>query len=123
RSAPILGIKIGGFSVYTDLFYNGVHNDYLQLLCETGIVGIVIFVLCNIGVFFKTITLLKSIIYNKNTFLCNLLLYSFMFQVFFLTYSITGLPRFDYEINIIYLICCGIPFGCDYYINGKGRSS
>ena len=44
---PILGFGLGNFanfyphyrSFYTDFFVNEVHNDYVQLLVETGVVG------------------------------------------------------------------------------------
>ena len=47
RSKPILGWGLGAFPVvypqfrsfYTNFFVNEAHNDYLQLLCEMGLLG------------------------------------------------------------------------------------
>ncbi len=50
RAKPVLGWGLGSFphvypqfrSFYTDFFINEAHNDYLQLLTETGLAGFVI---------------------------------------------------------------------------------
>ena len=47
RNKPVLGWGLGSFPVvypqfrsfYTNFFVNEAHNDYLQLLCETGLLG------------------------------------------------------------------------------------
>jgi O-antigen ligase len=47
RQKPVLGWGLGTFPVvypqfrsfYTNFFVNEAHNDYLQLLCETGVLG------------------------------------------------------------------------------------
>ncbi len=119
--SPVFGIGIGEFRVATGMKNSGVHNDYLQILCETGIIGFIVFMIANIGVFIMTYRTFKQIwSENNNMIFKKIVIYSFMFQVFFLTYSFTGLPRFDYEINTIYLIVCSIPIGIDsYYRSNK----
>jgi O-antigen ligase len=48
RNKPVLGWGLGSFPVvypqfrsfYTNFFVNEAHNDYLQLLCEMGLLGL-----------------------------------------------------------------------------------
>jgi O-antigen ligase len=59
---PFLGWGLGAFpevypefrSFYTSFFVNQAHNDYLQLLVETGLIG------CAIGVWFLVLTLRRA---------------------------------------------------------------
>ncbi len=56
---PVLGYGLGTFSTvypshrsfYTDLFVNHAHNDYLEMLVDTGIIGLGLFVWFIIGVY------------------------------------------------------------------------
>jgi O-antigen ligase len=56
---PILGYGLGTFSdvypayrsFYTNLFVNHAHNDYLEMLVDTGLVGLGLFVWFLVGVF------------------------------------------------------------------------
>jgi O-antigen ligase len=56
---PILGFGLGTFSdvypayktFYTNLFVNHAHNDYLEMLADTGVVGLALFVWMLVGVF------------------------------------------------------------------------
>ncbi|WP_460293250.1 O-antigen ligase family protein [Clostridium tertium] len=88
----------GQFSKSTNYFFAGVHNDYLQLLCETGVVGLGLILYSNLYILIKTINLARK---NKgNSTLFGVLIY----QVFFMLYSLTGLPHYDTETYMIYFI-------------------
>lgn len=87
----------GQFSKSTNYFFAGVHNDYLQLLCETGILGFSFIILSNIYILIKT-TIITRI--NKNPIILGILIY----QVFFMIYSLTGLPHYDVETYMVYFI-------------------
>ncbi len=106
---PILGNGIA--STYTSIDTSG-HNIYLQLLNETGIVGVCIFILAVINSFINTI---HSIFYlngknDKNMVLTNIYLFiSMYYQIFFLVYGMSGNPLFDNYIFFMYSIAIAIP--------------
>lgn len=103
-----LGLGWGSFVDRVNFQYAGVHNDYLQLLCETGIWGFLIFI------FFQLHSLNKSIVFLKNNINYKLIrsicVFSIAFQVFFILYSFTGIPHYDYEVYVVYLIATSIPW-------------
>ncbi len=109
---PIFGIGYGGFRSVTNNIYAGVHNDYIQFLCETGVVGFTVFIGLGICCLYEVLNLLRKYvkgIYQITDKEKNILLWSAIFQIFVLTYSFTGLPHFDFEINTIYLMACAVP--------------
>lgn len=106
KQKPILGWGFGSFSVFQE---TGTHNVYLQLLCETGVVGTVLFVsilLSNILVTFKAIR--KYCSFNKIVH-DRFLLFSLYTQVFYIAYAMTGNPLNDGFILIVYMIAMSIP--------------
>ncbi len=114
---PLWGIGYGSFTVnslnYTDIaIYAGVHNDYLQWLVETGVIGFIVNMLILIGIYSLSIRMFKIIAYHEKTYSFRkaLILWSIFFQTFVILYSLTGTPHFSYEVNNIYLISCGVPF-------------
>lgn len=66
RNYPIVGVGAGSFeaaypayqSFSSDLVVNHVHNDYLEALAETGVVGFLL-VLCAIGLFLRQVFFLS----------------------------------------------------------------
>lgn len=103
-----LGSGWGSFVDKVNFQYAGVHNDYLQLLCETGIWGFLIFIIFQVYSLNKSANFLKKNINNKA--IGNICRFSFAFQVFFLLYSFTGIPHYDYEVYVVYLIAASIPW-------------
>lgn len=88
----------GQFAKSTNYFFAGVHNDYLQLLCETGILGLGLILFSNIYILVKTIGIVRK--NNEDAISFGILIY----QVFFLIYSFTGLPHYDTETYMVYFI-------------------
>lgn len=111
----IFGIGWGNFKYYSVLQsdYNqllDVHNNYLQLLCETGIFGFMFFITFVLGTFYKTIKLIIKFQTEKlNNNLVNLLYISFGIQSFILLYAFTGNPLYSVESFYPYMVSCAIP--------------
>ena len=117
KANPIFGNGYGYFSsnVLTseNAHFAGVHNDYLQWLCELGLVGFVINVVFTFGVYSSGVKALKSIVNDPNSTSIDrmLIIWAMLFQTFVIAYSLTGLPHYDYEINTLYYISCGVILG------------
>lgn len=98
-------------------FQANAHNIYIELLCETGIVGLAVFLAWFIGVLAVSIRFfIKS---RKKEIICSPLcqyhlMYSIGIQLFFLGYGFTGNPIYDEVSYIIYFIACAIAL---YYHN------
>lgn len=125
KQSPILGIGWREFSKEVVNFYNqdsvlrDAHNVFLQLLCETGVIGFLIFMSLFISAITQTIQLaVKS---TKNALCLSdktkiVLIFSLCYQVFFLTYCITGNPLYDLETIYVYIISVGFSSGI-YFIH------
>lgn len=116
---PIFGIGWGNYKktvvgVATLVSSLDVHNVYLQLLCETGIIGFICFVSVFIFSWITTKNLYCSCLNNTDELSYKwrpLLLFSFGFQTFFLLYCLTGNPLYDQIYQIIYILSCSISIG------------
>lgn len=115
KDNPVFGIGFGfinstvrtGISNQT---WAGVHNDYLQWLCELGIVGFLINISIMLGIYVLSIKELKCIVKSKteNSYK-ELIIWSVIFQTFMILYSTTGLPHFDNEVNTVYCFSLVVP--------------
>lgn len=105
---PVTGIGWGNFKNLFAARGTHVHNIYLQLLCESGIVGF----LCFAFFFGKCLinTLKKMNSSPKDSFEYCWLSFSLFIQVYFLLYGISGNPLYDTEETIIYFFAVGISF-------------
>ena len=118
--SPILGIGWREFSKEVVNFYNqdsvlrDAHNVFLQLLCETGVIGFLIFISLFISAIIQTIQLavksMKDMLYLSDKTKI-VLTFSLCYQVFFLAYCITGNPLYDLETVYVYIISVGFSSG------------
>lgn len=103
---PLVGIGWGNFIKSGTTRNTYVHNIYLQLLCECGILGFVYFV------FFFVEQLIITIKKYNHLPIDGLerswLLFSFFIQLYFLLYGFTGNPLYDIEETILYFFSIGI---------------
>ena len=81
--------------------YLDAHNVFLQLLCETGIIGFSIFTILILCMFVKSLRRLKK---NEKSILNNFI---FAYQLFFILYCFTGNPLYDPMCYVIYFITIG----------------
>lgn len=108
RKNPIMGIGWGGYKhiyaveLYKDwqtagAKYLNSHNTYLQLLCETGVTGFLIYLWAVLETFFTTA---KALMYRRSLepWRRKILYVSVLSQVFVLFYNFTGNTLYDYTI-------------------------
>lgn len=125
-SSPIMGIGWDAYKYYyqnlTGVFLN-VHNVYIQILCESGLIGaLVYFTFFTLNIVhcikvFRVLALNKSRIGNDKDAIR--LSYSCFMQVFFLLYCLTGNPLYDSQVVFPYMFCCAISEY--YYRTVRGR--
>lgn len=119
-SNTLFGIGWFGFrnNVAGSVNYSGhVHNVYIQLLCENGVVGAAIFFLWFVGCLVCTILVArKYFLYIKDTKIQMQLLFSLSYQIYFLMYCYTGNPMFDGYQYPVYFVACIIAL---YYATNK----
>lgn len=101
---PIIGSGWGQFAK-TSGHDTSVHNVYLQLLAETGMVGFVIFIALIFYTLKWTIEKIKSRkimdIQQKQCYIFYLLL-----QLFFIIYCLTGNPLYGNSTRTLYIFAC-----------------
>lgn len=102
-----LPIGWANYASSTNYSHPGVHNDYIQLFCETGILGFCFVIGSNVAILIKSIKVAHS--YGDG--------FSFVvliFNIFYLLYSLTGLPHFDVEVYMCFFI-----FNCFLYTEDR----
>ena len=108
----IFGIGWGNFKymVNKSLWYSGydVHNCYLQILCENGLFGAIIFYILTIVSIFRFIRCVKIAGEYGNDYNYKLSLIVAYIQVFFIIYSFTEPILYEYTDYIIYFISINI---------------
>lgn len=112
KQHPIIGIGWGNFReqslhVYTETNSNTyeVHNVFLQLLCETGIVGLLAFLVTIIWMLVYTIRRFMRVnAANRDSTASKALRLSMYLQLFFITYCFSGNPLYDYIFVVTYFI-------------------
>lgn len=90
-----------------------VNNSYLQLLCETGIIGTFIFLMPMFASFFNNIKLLKKWVMKQvymDPFDIRMLIYCCGYQIFFWLYCLTESPIYDTVYLYMYFITMAFGF-------------
>lgn len=86
ESSPIVGVGCGKF-IEKSGEDSDVHNSFLQILCEQGLVGFVLFLIPLIVTLFKTISFSQKIAYTKDVLYSKM---SLFLQIAFIIYAFTG---------------------------------
>lgn len=109
RENPLFGIGWRQFRyLASSVNGNDVHNVYLQLLAETGIIGFTLYITFFVIHYVRTVKIInrRTDEISVQTYLP--VLFSLGYQTFFLLYCFTGNPLYDIQLNTLYFICCGI---------------
>ena len=123
----IFGIGWFGFrtTVAPTVHYTGhAHNVYIQLLCETGVVGFSVIIFFFAFFLFKGYRALYYVAHNKQILGGNkqiLTLFAFMYQIYFLLYCATGNPLYDVYVFPVYFASCSISTFYSNYFRGRGE--
>lgn len=119
----LFGIGWFGFrnNIAPSVGYTGhCHNIYIQLICETGIIGTFVFVFWFAYAFAKAIRFTLYISNNKFAipgYYHILAIFCMAYQIYFLLYGLTGNPLYDAYVYPMYLVSCVIPIYFTYYKN------
>lgn len=100
RNNKLFGIGLGNFKEKS-FFATDVHNAYIQVLCEQGIVGEVLFI---IPLFVNLMFSIKMNRYNQR----GSLKLSLFLQLFFIIYGLTGNVMMNEICYVIYFFSIGI---------------
>lgn len=130
KENPIFGIGWGQFIQVTsgqllsrDL---SVHNVYLQLLTETGLVGFILIIVPLIFVYYSTFKIMKAITISSklnNTLWKKGVIFSFYYQTFFLLYCITENPFYNIFYMLMYFFSISIVNSFVVYKSYLGRKA
>lgn len=109
---PLISVQYSKRATYD------THNVYLQLLCETGIIGFSVVISWFVKLFVLTIKVFRKKIVNFNADFETrfLMFFSLGYQAFFLSYCLTGNPLYVRIMFIPYFTACGITL---YYSRHK----
>lgn len=120
---PLFGIGWGNFSktvvgtvtVQTEM---QVHNVYLQLLSETGLIGTTFILLPFLLTYIYTIKMTYFLSNNKGNYSFSwkfAVLYSLYIQTFLLLYGFTGNPLYDNSFLMMYFFAFGLIYSFRKY--------
>lgn len=110
KENPFFGIGWTNFKVMYSFRSTHVHCIYLQLLCETGLVGFGIFVTFFATRLMNTLSLIRKKGLTGGMIEGGWIKFSFFIQLYFLLYGITGNPLYDIEETIMYFFAIGISY-------------
>ena len=105
-SSPLVGIGWKRFASVGS-WLTTVHNVFLQLLCEVGVIGAMFFVIPIFYTLFCSIDCIKKYRMIRNEAYYHLC-YATAYQLFFVLYGLTGNPLYDYTYSVPYLISIAI---------------
>lgn len=120
KGHPIFGIGWGQYELLAGEMYSkyvDAHNNYLQFMCEMGIIGFFAFVVFAIVNLYRTVVCYKNAV--GGSFRHNYrLAFSLCFQIFTLLYSFTGNPFYTTVTFMTYYLVSTIS---KYYYNQRKK--
>lgn len=113
---PLFGIGTGRYMDWSGLPTNA-HNAYLQVLCEQGILGFLLFVIPLIACLIQSVITLKKLPDGSN--FESSLRYSLFIQLFFIMYAFTGNPTRNEYCFLMYFVAIGIMSNVQYKLKSQ----
>ncbi len=113
---PIFGIGLGNYRDYTHA-YTDAHNAYLQVLCEQGIIGFVLWVVPLFMCLLYTFEALKRCPRKSDE--KKWLQFSLCLQLQFVIYAFTGNPMSNIDRFITYFFAIAILSETDYKLTHR----
>lgn len=104
---PFLGWASG---VYFNIFGRGIHNLYLQLLTENGLVGFLLWCTAVVYNLKQVISQIKKERVDSNSQYLKVLLFSLYLQVIFIVHGLTENAMNDSFVFLSYLIAASVPY-------------
>ena len=121
KGSPVFGIGWREFNKEVTSFYNqdselrDTHNVFLQLLCETGVVGFIVFMVLFIFSVILTVRLIvRTLKSGEDVRGKEIQVFSLCYQIFFLAYCVTGNPLYDLETVYVYILSIGFAAGIHF---------
>ena len=113
RAKPVLGIGWRRFRELTTIIYgysnmHDVNFDYLQFLCETGIVGFILIMTTLVTMLVRTLFVIKNVLRrNEDPDIIKVVVMSAFIQIFTYFYAFLEIPFYDKMMFFpIYLYSC-----------------
>ena len=113
---PLFGIGWEKYPIMPDSNGSHTHNIYLELLCETGIVGFTVFAAFFGYALYTAVRNAKKAKSQEEKTSASFCLFM---QLFFLLYGITGNPLYDPPYYIPYFIICAFSIHGSHSRNAK----
>lgn len=86
-----------------------VNRDYLQLLCETGILGLILTLIPLIVMLWRTIFTVRRMLKAKQVQMdYSVIAFAGFIQLFFVLYAFVEIPFYDYTFFAVYIFSCAI---------------
>lgn len=107
QSHPLFGVGWRKYHEYALSRLNEdieAHNVYLQLLAESGIVGLLLYLTAIIGGMIFTYRLLRTMKMKTDRHLYRLVKFSLMVQIYLFFYAFTGNTLYDYCAQMCYYL-------------------
>lgn len=112
KENPIFGIGLGKYGDLArykflgrgGIVYDQAHNDYLQVLCENGLIGFMLIYIPMFFIFYKTIDAFNKILSSGDKRNLELIIVSFGIQAFCFLLSFLDPNIYKLQFSIVYAI-------------------
>lgn len=112
--SPVFGIGWMNFQVIGSGI-NGIgsnaHNMYIQLLCELGVIGFLIFISAFVGELLSDIIFLRKNLFKLNENEMNVMCHSISYQIYYLISSFLHATSYDAVYIILYFVFLSFAHG------------